>query len=222
MGLDLTPDQLLSTTRSVRKRLDFTRPVEPEIIRECLELAMQAPTGGNGQRWRWMVVTDEEKRRALGDIYRRGFTEYKKLPINQRETLERLRARNPERAATQDRVIDSSDYLAETIHQAPALVIPCHLGRVDGADAIEQAGFWGSILPAAWSFMLALRARGLGSAWTTLHLWYEEEAAELLGIPYKKVTQCALLPVAYTLGTDFKPARREPLESVVYWESWRV
>lgn len=221
MGLDLTPDQLLSTTRSVRKRLDFSRPVEPEIIRECLELAMQAPTGGNGQRWRWMVVTDPEKRRAIGDIYRRGFAAYKTLPINQPEVLERLRAANPDRAATQDRVIDSSDYLAEHIHEASALVIPCQLGRVDSGNANEQAGYWGSILPAAWSFMLALRSRGLGSAWTTLHLWFEKDAAEVLSIPYEKVTQCALLPVAYTLGTDFKPARREPLDSVVYWDTWR-
>lgn len=221
MPLDLTPDELLSTTRSVRKRLDFSRLVEPEIIRACLELAMQAPTGGNGQRWRWMVVTDEAKRRAIGDIYRRGWNAYRKLPINQPETLERLRTHNPERAATQDRVIDSSEYLAEHIHEAPVLVIPCQLGRVDSGSTNEQAGYWGSILPAAWSFMLALRARGLGSAWTTLHLWFERDAAEVLGIPYEKVTQCALLPVAYTLGTDFKPAKREPLDSVAYWDIWR-
>ncbi len=222
MSLDLTPDQLLSTTRSVRKRLDFTRPVEPETIHACLELAMQAPTGGNGQRWRWMVVTDPDKRRALGDCYRRGFADYMTLPINQPETLERLRARDPERAATQQRVKDSSDYLAEHIHEAPALVIPCSLGRPEGFSTDDQAGFWGSILPAAWSFMLALRARGLGSAWTTLHLRYERDAAGVLGIPYEKVTQAALLPVAYTIGADFKPAKREPLDSVVYWDTWRA
>ncbi len=221
MSLDLTPGELLSTTRSVRKRLDFTRPVDPEIIRACLELALQAPTGGNGQRWRWMVVTDPDKRRAIGDCYRRGYADYMRLPINQPETLERLRAHNPERAATQLRVKESSDYLAEHIHEAPALVIPCSLGRPEGLSADDQAGFWGSILPAAWSFMLALRAHGLGSAWTSLHLRYERDAAGILGIPYEKVSQAALLPVAYTLGTDFKPAKREPLDSVVYWDTWR-
>jgi nitroreductase len=218
--LNLSPDELLSTTRSVRKRLDFTRPVEPEIIRECLALAMQAPTGGNGQRWRWIVVTDPEKRQAIGDYYRRSYAEYLQLPINRPEALEQLRARDSERAATQLRVKDSSDYLAEHMHEAPVLVIPCHMGRVDGKPSSLQAGLWGSILPAAWSFMLALRARGLGSAWTTLHLTYEREVADLLGIPYEKATQTALLPVAYTLGTDFKPAPREPLDHVVGWDGW--
>ncbi len=220
MVLNLTPDELLSTTRSVRKRLDFTRPVEPERIRECLALAMQAPTGGNGQRWRWMVVTDPEKRRVIGDYYRRSYAEYLQLPVNRPEALEVLRARDPERAATQGRVKDSSDYLAEHIHEAPVMVIPGHMGRVDGKPSNIQAGLWGSILPAAWSFMLALRARGIGSAWTTLHLTYEREVADLLGIPYEKVTQTALLPVAYTIGTDFKLAQREPLDHVIRWDAW--
>ena len=220
MLLNLTSDELLSTTRSVRKRLDFTRPVKPDIIRECLALAMQAPTGGNGQRWRWIVVTDPQKRQAIGDYYRRSYAEYLQLPINRPEALDVLRARDAERADTQQRVKDSSDYLAEHIHEAPALVIPCHMGRVDGKPSSIQAGLWGSILPAAWSFMLALRARGLGSAWTTLHLTYEREVADLLGIPYEKATQTALLPVAYTLGTDFKPAQREPLDNVVRWDTW--
>ncbi|MGZ6306729.1 MAG: nitroreductase family protein, partial [Ktedonobacterales bacterium] len=167
-----------------------------------------------------IVVTDPQKRQAIGDYYRRSYAEYMQLPINRPETLEQLRARHPERAATQSRVKDSSDYLAEHIHEAPVLVIPCHMGRVDGKPSSLQAGFWGSILPAAWSFMLALRARGLGSAWTTLHLTYEREVADLLGIPYEKATQTALLPVAYTLGTDFKPAPREPLENVVRWDTW--
>lgn len=220
MLLNLTPDELLSTTRSVRKRLDFTRSVEPEILRECLALAMQAPTGGNGQRWRWVVVTDPAKRLAIGDYYRRGYAEYLQLPINQPEAFEQLRARDPEKAETQLRVKGSSDYLAEHMHEAPVLVIPCYMGRVDGKPSSLQAGFWGSILPAAWSFMLALRARGLGSSWTTIHLAYEREVAELLGIPYEKVTQTALLPVAYTLGTDFKPGQRESLDNVVRWDAW--
>jgi nitroreductase len=218
--LDLTPDQLLTTTRSVRKRLDFSRPVEPELIRECLALALQAPNGGNRQAWQFVVVTDAAKRKALGDIYRRGWADYQKLPMNQPEAFDILRRRSPERAEVLLRVSDSANYLAEHMHEAPVLLVPCHRGRVDGASIFEQAGFWNSISPAIWSFMLAARARGLGSALTTVHLYYEREAAELLGIPYEKVTQAALLPVAYTKGTDFSPAAREPLDSVMHWNGW--
>lgn len=218
--LDLTPDQLLSTTRSVRKRLDFSRPIEPEVIRECLELALQAPTGGNRQGWQFVVVADPEKRKAIADVYRKGWATYLSLPINQPEAAAKLAAINPERAQTLGRIRDSSDYLAEHMHEAPVLVIPCIRGRPEGMSVENQAGLWGSILPAAWSFMLAARSRGLGSAWTTVHLIYEREAADVLGIPYDKITQTALIPVAYTLGTDFKPADREPLEKIVHWNGW--
>jgi nitroreductase len=218
--LDLTPDQLLSTTRSVRKRLDLTRPVEPELIRECLELATQAPTGGNRQGWQFVVVTDAAKRQALGDLYRQGSAIYRKLPMNQPEVLETLRARDPERAAIQTRVISSSEYLVEHIHEVPVMVIPCIYGRTENAQVFEQAGVWGSILPAAWSFMLAARSRGLGSAWTTFHLFFEKEAAAILGIPYERVTQAALLPVAHVIGTEFSPATRVPLERIVHWDQW--
>lgn len=218
--LDLTPDQLLSTTRSVRKRLDFSRPVEPEVIQECLELALQAPTGGNLQGWQFVVVTDAEKRKAVGDVYRKGWATYLSLPINQPEALAKLQARAPERAETVGRIRDSSNYLAEHMHEAPVLVIPCIRGRPEGMSVADQAGLWGSILPAAWSFMLAARSRGLGSAWTSVHLIYEREAADVLGIPFEKVTQAALIPVAYTLGIDFKPAGREPTEKIVHWNGW--
>lgn len=212
--LDLTPEQLLMTTRSVRKRLDFTRPVEPEVIRECLALALQAPTGGNRQGWQFVVVTDAAKRQALGDLYRRGWAVYKQ------ETSGLRPPSDPARVQTQLRVLDSADYLAEHIHEAPVLLIPCIKGRTDGQPAIAQAGQWGSILPAAWSFMLAARARGLGSSWTTVHLFFEREAAELLSIPFEKVMQAALIPVAYTKGTEFSPAPREPLDTVVHWDMW--
>lgn len=218
--LDLRPDQLLSTTRSVRKRLDFSRPVEPEVIRQCLELALQAPTGGHRQGWQFVVVTDAEKRKALGDVYRKSWETYLSLPFNQPEAAAKLAAINPERAQTLGRIRDSSDYLAEHMHEAPVLVIPCIRGRPEGMSAADQAGLWGSILPAAWSFMLAARSRGLGSAWTSVHLIYEREAADILGIPYDRVTQTALIPVAYTLGTDFKPGNREPLEKIVHWNAW--
>jgi nitroreductase len=218
--LNLTPDELLTTTRSVRKRLDFSRPVEPEIIQECLEVALQAPNGGNRQGWQWVVVTDAEKRQALGDIYRHGWSDYLNLPFNQPEAMSKAFASNPEKLQTQMRVASSAQYLADHMQDAPVLLVPCIRGRLDGISAHEAAGAWGSILPAVWSFMLAARARGLGSAWTSVHLAYEREAAAVLGIPFEKYTQAALVPVAYTQGTDFKPAPREPLERVVHWNQW--
>jgi nitroreductase len=215
--LSLTPDEVLATTRSVRKRLDFSRPVEPEVIRECLELALQAPTGGNRQHWHFMVITDPEKRQAIGDIYRRGWAMYR---ASQQSVLEKLAARYPERAEVQGRILTSADYLAEHMHEAPVLLIPCISGRMEGLSSADQAGSWGSILPAAWSFMLAARARGLGTSWTTVHLLFESEAAEVLGIPFQRVTQAALIPVAYTDTPDFSPAKRESVESVTHWNAW--
>ena len=217
--LNLSTDELLTTTRSVRKRLDFSRPVESELIKECLELAVQAPTGGNSQGWHFVVVTDASQREALGAVYRKGWATY----------VERMASDNPirpnqslthEQAKTLMRVRDSAQYLADHMHEVPVLVVPCILGRTAGLGVVEQAGAWGSILPAVWSFMLAARARGLGSCWTTVHLSYEQEAAEVLGIPYERIMQTALIPVAYTLGTDFKPVPRVPLESIVHWERW--
>ncbi|MFI5271469.1 MAG: nitroreductase family protein [Ktedonobacterales bacterium] len=218
--LNLTPDELLSTTRSVRKRLDFARPVEREVIEQCLELAMQAPNGGNRQPWHFMVVTDAAKRQTLGDIYRKGWAKYLSLPINQPETFAKLAQRSPERAQAQLRVASSAQYLADHMHEAPVLLVPCVWGRADGLPTEEQAGLWGSILPAAWSFMLAARSRGLGTSLTTVHLFYEQEAADALGIPFARVAQAGLIPVAYTLGTDFKPAPRESLEKAVHWNAW--
>jgi nitroreductase len=217
---DLTPDQLLSTTRSVRKRLDFSRPVEPEVIRECLDLAVQAPTGGNQQGWHFLVVTDPAKRQALGDIYRKGWEIYRGLPMNQPDAVVARLGRDRDRLHAQRRVADSANYLAEHMHEAPALVIPCIWGRAEGQPTMVQASFWGSILPAAWSFMLAARSRGLGTSWTSVHLFFEQEAATVLGIPYDKVTQAAMIPVAYTIGDDFSPAARQPLDTILHWDQW--
>ncbi len=216
MLLNLTADELLTTTRSVRKRLDFTRPVEPEIVFECLALAIQAPNGGNGQRWRWMVITDPAKRRALGDVYRHGYEHYRRELSTASPRLDQ----ETEQAARERRLVEASDYLADHIHEAPVMVIPCYLARPEGIPVSRQAILWGSVLPAAWSFMLALHTRGLGSAWTTTHLEYERDAAEILGIPFERVTQTALLPVAYTIGTEFKLGYRAPLEHVVRWNTW--
>ncbi len=207
-------DEVLRTTRSVRKRLDFARPVEREVLEECLTIAQQAPSGSNRQTWHFMVVTDAAKRLALADLYRKNWERYRSAGGAG------VAYDDPNRAATQIRVSDSAQYLADHFHEAPVHVIPCIEGRSDGQPGAAQAGKWGSILPAAWSFMLAARARGLGTCWTTIHLASEREAADILGIPYDEVMQAALIPVAYTKGTDFKPAPRDPLATMVHWESW--
>jgi nitroreductase len=206
-----TTDRLLSTTRAVRRRLDLDRPVEPEIITQCLELATQAPTGSNRQGWRFIVVTDPDTRMALADLYRKGAMPYL--------TKAHDRARQADNAQT-ERVFSSTLYLAENFERVPVHVIPCIESRI-GPDspAIAWASLMGSIFPAVWSFQIALRSRGLGSCLTTLHLNHADEAAGLLGIP-DGILQVALLPVAYTIGTDFKPAKRPPAEDVIHWERW--
>lgn len=215
MKLDLTIDEVLSTTRSVRKRLDFDRPVEREIVKDCLNLALQAPTGGNNQGWHWIVVEDAAKRKALADIYKANFKVYASMPG-------RKFAEGDQRIDQMPKVRDSAMYLADEFHRAPMMLIPCIEGRLENIDVAMGAGAWGSLLPGVWSFMLALRSRGLGSAWTTIHLILEGEkkAAEILGIPFEKITQGGLFPIAYTIGTDFKPAKRLPLEKVLHWDKW--
>lgn len=201
-------DKLLTTTRSVRKRLDLDREVPESVILECLRLAQQAPTASNGQNWRWIVVTDADKRRELARLYSEGGRGYLASAAGQ------------EMDPQTKRVYESALFLTDILDRVPVHVIPCVEGRAESTMNILSASTYGSIIPAAWSFMLALRSRGLGSAWTTLHLFKEQEAAELLGIPYEKVTQVALLPVAYTVGTDFRPAARPPVESITYWNAW--
>jgi len=205
-------DHLLSTTRSVRKRLDFSRPVPRDVIETCLELALQAPTGGNQQNWHFVVVTDAAKRKALADLYRQGWSVYSQMERP-------ARAADDLRTSQMPRVIDSAQYLTDHFHEAPVMIVPCFEGRVEQLPAFVQASTYGSILPAVWSLMLALRSRGLGSAWTTIHLMHEKQAATLLGIP-EHWTQAALLPVAYYTGDDFKPAKRLPLASVSSWNAW--
>jgi nitroreductase len=213
--LTLTPDELLSTTRSVRRRLDLSRAVEREVIEDCLRLAQQAPSGSNRQHWRFLVITDAEKKRALAGLYRRGWEIYRRHQAELEGSGKAAR-----RPARYEQVRASADYLVERLQEVPVLVIPCIAGRLERAPAVAQAATWGSILPATWSFMLAARARGLGTCWTTFHLHFEKEAAELLGIPFAEYTQAGLIPVAYTRGTDFKPAPREPLETIVSWNAW--
>jgi nitroreductase len=207
--------KILTTTRAVRKRLDFDKPVSRELIMECLEVAIQAPTGSNSQGWQWMIVTDPEKKRVIGEYYRESWYEYAKSG-RQRYAEDDLRRKQLPRVAS------SAQYLADRMHEVPVMVIPCIEGRVDrpGVTNLQIAGLYGSILPAAWSFMLAARARGLGTAWTTLHLKYEREVAELLAIPYERYTQAALISVGFHTGGEFKSAERIPLEPIVHWDSW--
>jgi nitroreductase len=200
-------DELLTTTRSVRKRLDLTRPVDREVILECIRLAMQAPTASNAQDWRWLVITDAGKRAAIADIYRSIGADYLAYA-----------AKDVSDPQTQ-RVYASALSLTDTLAQVPVHVIPCLDNRIDNSNQLVAASAWASIIPAGWSFLLALRSRGLGSVWTTMHLAKEQEVAELLGIP-ATVTQAALFPVAYTIGTDFRPAKRPPAEAITYWDTW--
>lgn len=200
-------DRLLTTTRAVRRRLDLDRPVEREVVLDCLRIAVQAPTASNGQTWRWVVVTDAEKRAELARLYAEAGAAYLRHAAEQEQDPQTRR------------VYESAVALTEILERVPVHVIPCMQGRVDGAVNGIAASAYGSIMPAAWSFQLALRARGLGSVWTTLHLFKEHEVAELLGIP-DDVTQVALLPVAYTVGTDFKPAARPPVEDITSWDEW--
>ena len=211
MILDLTPDELLSTTRCVRRRLDLTRPVEREVLEECLRLAQQAPTASYREDWHFVVVTDAERRAALGELWREGGRRY----------LGRAGSSGPaDLDPRRRRLLDSVLHLLDHIHEVPVHVVPCVEGRTDGKPGPAQASRWSTVCPAAWSFMLAARSRGLGTCWTSFHLLFEREAAEILGIPYDDVMQAALIPVAYTVGTDFRPARRKPIETMVHWDGW--
>lgn len=209
-----TVDHLLTTTRSVRKRLDFTRPVPPEVLEHCIDIALQAPTGSNAQGWHFMVITDTQQRSVIAELYRRAFAVYRDMPGG----APQMQESDPRFKQTM-RIVDSAVYLMERMHEAPVLVLACIEGRVENAGLLAQASLYGSILPAVWSLMLALRSRGVGSAWTTLHLMFEKEAAQLLGIP-DHITQAALLPVAYYTGTDFKPAKRLAPSDRTYWNRW--
>lgn len=205
-------DHLLTTTRAVRKRLDLERPVPRELVLDCIRIATQAPAGGNVQQWRWLVVDDPALKEGLAALYRRAYEPYM---AGQREAVAKLGRTDAEA------IMSSSDHLSEVLHRVPVLVIPCYIGRpVHDMPQGTLAGMYGSILPAVWSFMLAARSRGLGTAWTTLHLAYEREAAALLGIP-DHVSQVALTPVAFHTGSDFKPGSRLPAEKVTYYNGWK-
>jgi nitroreductase len=210
-------DEALTTTRAVRKRLDLDRPVSRELVQECLELALQAPNGSNQQLWRWLLIDDPDLKAKVAAIYRAGMDTYSSVGASKD---------NPDKPRQVDysspeaqRISASVLHLREQLENVPVLVIPLLAGRLEGASIFYQASMWGSVIPAVWSFMLALRSRGLGSVWTTIHLHREAEMAELLAIP-SGYTQVGLFPVAFTIGTDFKPAIRRPLDEVVSWNGF--
>ncbi len=216
--LGLTADEVLTTTRAVRKRLDLNRDVPQALLDDCLQIALQAPSGSNSQRWHFVFVRDAEKRRRIAELYHRAFTAYASGPA----APDKLHADDPAMAAVQQRVLESAQYLADHLEQVPVFLIPCISGRLEQAEGGQAAlaGAYGSILPAVWSFMLAARERALGSCWTTLHLAHERETAEILGIPHDEVTQVALVPLAYSKGTEFRVAPRKPLDGVRHVDGW--
>ncbi|MEV6974017.1 nitroreductase family protein [Kitasatospora sp. NPDC093806] len=210
---ELTPDELLTTTRAVRRRLDLARPLDLAVVRECVEIALQAPNGGNTQRWQWLVVVDPAQRARIAAVYRRAFEA--RYPPSAAATD----AAGAGTGGVSDRMLAGGRHLAAHLHEVPVLVIPCLDLRGRPLPPGNQAGVWGSLLPAAWSYMLAARARGLGTAWTTVHLDAEEEVAAILGLP-PEVRQGLLIPTAHALGEGFRPAPRRPVESVWHLDGW--
>ena len=215
--LGLSAEEVLTTTRTVRKRLDLQRPVPREVIEECVRVAVQAPSGRNRQQWDFVFVEEPDRKRAVADIWLRGLT-----AGDGSGSAGPLPTRMSFASAEWRRIAESLGHLAQHLHEVPVLLIPCL--RVDDRSSLDtirgQAGNWGSVLPAFWSFMLAARERGLGTAWTTAHLTYEREMAELLDIPYDTVVQAALTPVAYTIGTSFKPGPRADSDDFLHWDQW--
>ena len=211
-GFDLaSTDRLLSTTRTVRKRLDLDTPIDMAEVMDCLRLASYAPSGGNGQRWRWLMVTDPELKRGIAEYYAQAYADYS-APL-------KAQIASDDNPAL--RMAASSDFLADNLARVPLLVIPCALERLTPESSTrEAASLYGGMFPAVWSFQLALRSRGYGSAITTLHIAFEKEVGDLLGIP-DTVTQVALIPVARYTGETFGVAPRRPVEEVVYADRWK-
>jgi nitroreductase len=224
MALMLSPDEVLTTTRSVRKRLDLARPVPRGLIAECMEIAFQAPNGRNLSSWQWVVIDDPKIMTEVGRIYNGALEDFAGSPQGQtyREAAVERADAGGGAAEAERKMSESVDYLRQNMGKLPAAVVPLFPGRPDKMNLFRQASSWGSVLPAVWNLFLALRVRGLGSVWTTAHLMRELEMADLLGIPSSDYTQVGLFPMAYTIGTDFKKAPRKPVEEVVSWNRFGV
>ena len=214
-ALPLSFDEVLSTTRTVRKRLDLDRPVEREVLEECFRLSQQAPSGSNMQTFHYVVVTDQDRRNALGELFRRGLEQYRSSPI----ALYNLAYPDGTQTAAAPRIIGSLEYLADHVERVPVHVFACMEGSIDQIPPTMMGGMMGSIIPAVWSYMLAARSRGLGTCWSNMHSYFSAEADEIIGLP-TGVTQIACILTAYTLGTDFKVAQRRPLSDIVHWDTW--
>ena len=206
--LELSFEQVLTTTRAVRKRLDVSRKVPRVLLEECLELAFQAPNGSNKNMWRWIIVDDPEMVAKLGEEYRAAMG----ILGSGQQTSQFSDTKG---VHAEDRLLESAYALADKIGHMPALLIPLMPGRADGKSVVEQAAMWGSIVQAVWSFMLALRSHGLGSCWATVTSRREREIAAILGIPFDEFTQVGMFPIAYTIGTDFKRAWRKSVDEVL-------
>lgn len=208
MDFDLEQtDHLLLTTKQIRKRMDMDRSVPRETLLECIDIASRAPMGSNAERNKWLIVEDPDLKAEIADLYRKNAEPYFEF------------GRTIETDARGERVASSAQYLSDNMHKVPALVIPLRLDRVENASSGEQSGWYGSVLPGVWSFQLALRSRGIGSCWTTLHLGSESEVSELLGIP-DTVTQVAMLPVGYYTGDTFSVTPRRPAADITFIDRW--
>jgi nitroreductase len=215
--LPLSAEELLTTTRGVRKRLDFSRPVERDVLRACVAAALQAPSGSNRWALQFVIVTDPDRRRAIGDAYRAGYETYRSLDG---VYIGSVAKGDPDLDRQQQRTASSADFLAEHMGEAPAIVAACAPGRAEEGPAIKKTTLLGSVMPGMWSFMLAARLRGLGTCWTTVGLFEEAATAEAFGIDNEAVTIAAISPVAYTRGTEFKPALRPDPDEVIHWDQW--
>ncbi len=215
--LPLSGEELLLTTRGVRRRLDFERPVGRDTLRDCVATALQAPSGSNRWALRFVIVTDPDRRRAIGEVYRECYETYRGLDGVYIGSIDKG---DPALNEQQQRTTSSADYLAENFGEAPAIVAACAIGRAEDGPPIRKTTLLGSVLPGMWSFMLAARMRGLGTAWTTVGLFDEAKTCEAFGIPPEEVTIGAITPVAYSKGTDFKPALRPDPDEVIHWEGW--
>lgn len=214
-------DEVLTTTRAVRRRLDLTRPVPRAVVEECIEIARQAPIAEAREACRFVAVDDPALRARAAAVYRRATDDFVLGPMRRKADERRARG-EPERPRDPrlERILASAFHLYEHLAEVPLLILAGSVDRPPRQPLDAHAsGFYGSVYPSVWSLQLALRSRGLGSSLTCIHLHYADEMAAVLGLP-EEFHQVALLPVAYTLGLRFRPAPRLPTADVLHWNGW--